>query len=543
VCQPFLDAVARGSEDLQLSSEATFTLARVLSRQGAWSNRAEIIALLEEVLEDSQDPDLFQRALYDVAIARNRFGAGRDPAGFRRDLEQLIAEYPNGFRTDDALYQLAMDQYWRGEIGTALATFGRLRAFQGENDWVETAHFRPALIHYSQGDSPSLERAAALLERLANRFPDGDLVSAGHFWAGRISTELGRSDRARDHFQRLAADDPLGYYGLRARLHLRYGIEARRRRHLDANLRAEIRARRRSSSPGPLRLLSPYHRRLDRALASGLYETVFQATDRLRRSFPSLRLEQIGLAELDAAHLVPQAGVLLALRQVAAAAKDRVPDHRNRLEVANAVGVASGDWELAMTMVFAVGETREAAKRVAIMREPDYLAVAYPARFREAILEHSRDHGIPPHLTYAVTRWESYLYHAALSSVGALGLFQIMPATFDNLDQDWHLLETSGAATREAFLLDPDRSTELWTRWFAERLLPRYGGDPFLAVMDHQAGSVVRIWRRDWAERGIDDDLELMVESVRHGETRIFLRAVLASWEIAEAIDVLGAGQ
>jgi soluble lytic murein transglycosylase-like protein len=270
---------------------------------------------------------------------------------------------------------------------------------------------------------------------------------------------------------------------------------------------------------------------------------VLRTADRLRQAFPSLRLEQIETGKLARARLIPQVSMLLALRQVARAAKDRIPDNRNRLEVAHAVGEGSGDWELAMTMVFAVGETQEMAKRSLIMREPATLAVAYPVRFREAILRNSREHGIPPHLVYAVARWESYLYHAALSSLGALGLFQFIPDTFDSLDQEWGLLTSSGAASREAYLLDPTLSIELWTRWFGEKLLPRYGGDPLWAVMAHQAGSVVKTWRRGWADRGIDDDLELMIESVRYAETRIFFKALVASWEIAEAIDVLGGGQ
>ena len=64
-----------------------------------------------------------------------------------------------------------------------------------------------------------------------------------------------------------------------------------------------------------------------------------------------------------------------------------------------------------------------------IESQPGYLSGAYPPRHRETIDRFSRKYEVPPNLVYAVTRWESYLYPAALSPVGALGLFQFMPTT------------------------------------------------------------------------------------------------------------------
>lgn len=537
---------ASKSDDLQLASEASYHLARVLSRQGARTHRTEIISRLEDVLRDNQDPEIYQRALYDLAITRNRSGKDYDPEGFRRDLERLVSEYPEGFRSDNALYQLAMAYSRNGNIEKSLLTFKRLRDFKGKNDWIETAHFRPALIRYLRKEPTELEKAVVLLEELVERIPNGDLTNAGYFWAGRISAELGEPGRAEKHFQYLVEKNLFRYYGLRAKLHLQYGTEASSIRHIDPKMRREIAVRRRSHTPGPLRPLSIYHQRLHQVLETGLYKAALAERKRLRNAFPSRRLEQIGMRELNDAHLVPQASLLLALRQVAYAAKDSIPDSRNRLEVAYAVGRDSTDPELAMAMIFAVGETGKVAKGSAIMDEPGYLVAAYPEKYREAILDSCKKYHIPPHLAYAIMRHESYLYHAALSPVGALGLFQFMPRVFDNLDRDWDLLRRSGMPSREAFLMDPDSNIGLWTRWFRQRLLRRYKNDGenqhFFAVVAHQAGmGNLRKWREKWAKDGVEEkDLELMIEFIPFGATRSFLREVLSSWEISEAVGLLG---
>nr|VFK61002.1 MAG: Tetratricopeptide repeat-containing protein [Candidatus Kentron sp. TUN] len=498
-------------------------------------------------MEDSQDPEISQRALYDLAIAKSRrSGSGNASEEFRHDLQRLIEEYPNGSLFDDALYQLAMAYFQDGDMDKALAAFQLLREFDEENgwaknNWVEIAHLRPALIHYSRGDSADLGKAVVLLERLVTDIPDGDLTAAGHFWAGRISEELNQRNRARKHFRHLIENNSLHHYGLRARLHLQYGAKAKTMHHMDAKIRQqiaqEIAAGRLTHIPKPISPFSgPYHRRLESTLTSGLYKAVLETRDRFRKFFPSRELKQIGMRKLDEIHAVPLMSMLSSLRQLADAAKDSATDNRNRLEIAYAVGRYANDWELAMAMVFAIGEPEGVIERAAIMREPGYLSTAYPIRYRENILEHSRKYNIPPHLAYAVMRHKSYFYPAALSPEGALGLFQLMPETFDSLDRDWALLGESGMPSREAFLVNSDLSIGLWMRWFGERVLPRQKGDLFFAVLDDQVGADnLKKWRKSWPKE-IENDFELMLESVRSAETRRFLRDVLASWEVAEII-------
>ena len=148
--------------------------------------------------------------------------------------------------------------------------------------------------------------------------------------------------------------------------------------------------------------------------------------------------------------------------------------------------------------------------------------------------------GAPPELLYAVIRNETRFDPAALSSKGALGLFQFISATFKSLNNQWNLLENSDAPSRQAFLLDPEKNVDLGARWFGEELLPRQEGNILLAVMEHHAGnSAVRRWQDGWKRTNFFGDIEFMIETIGYRSTRHFVRRVIADYTVAESIGFL----
>jgi soluble lytic murein transglycosylase len=203
------------------------------------------------------------------------------------------------------------------------------------------------------------------------------------------------------------------------------------------------------------------------------------------------------------------------------------------------VGLAAGDWPLAMLLVF--GLDRSIQTQAPMQQDAHYLAAAYPAAYVKPIAAAAATHGVPPELLYAVIRRESLFCPVAVSKRGALGLFQFMPSTFKTLDNRWKVLESSGLSSMEAFLRDPDLTIGLGARWFREELLQRNGGDILLAVMEHNAGyPAVSAWREAWERSGHSGDVEYMIETARFTETRIFARSVLADLAIAEALGLFG---
>jgi soluble lytic murein transglycosylase len=133
---------------------------------------------------------------------------------------------------------------------------------------------------------------------------------------------------------------------------------------------------------------------------------------------------------------------------------------------------------------------------------------------------------------FAMIRHESAFYPEAISQVGALGLFQIMPATFSELDRKWHLLKQGGAVSDVEYLLDPARNVALWARWWQAELS---GDDLVVAVMKHSAGKGnVSKWTY-WRQWGVEGDVEYRIETIRFPETRNFVRWVLQDTALLDA--------
>ena len=120
------------------------------------------------------------------------------------------------------------------------------------------------------------------------------------------------------------------------------------------------------------------------------------------------------------------------------------------------------------------------------------LKLLYPFRYREEIDRWASAYSIDHYLVAAVIRTESHSHTRAISSVGAIGLMQIMPATgewiADNIGVD-------GFTTGD--LHDPETNIRLGI-WYLRYLIDRFGRvDTALAAYNAGPGNVER-----WQEEG-----------------------------------------
>jgi soluble lytic murein transglycosylase-like protein/tetratricopeptide (TPR) repeat protein len=532
-------AVAEGPSEIR--AEAGYYLARTRSIQGA--SRGEIIGLLTEALEEATDPGLVQRILFYRASVFDRTGPDRDIESFTSDLNRIIERFPAGRMADDALYELALHHDVEGDRSEALAHFARLRRHPGPNDWISSSHFKPALILYSRAGEGDIAAAVELLEYLVDTSPRSQLGLAARFWLGRIAEEHADTVSARLHFEGVIATCPYHYYAIRARLHLRMGPEAAIEIRADPETRAELLASYTSASREPtVDLPCKETAPVEGMSPSAFHAEVLEASRAMGRELPAKLQSEFTTEDLDKAGAFGTMGLLLALRQHVIGAASRRSGAEHRLDLALSVGRKAGDWPLAMLLVFGLDRTIETQS--AVQHDSRYLAAAYPPVYIDRIQAAVDVHRVPPELLYAVMRRESLFCPAAVSRVGALGLFQFMPSTFGTLDSRWDLLGRSGLASMEVFLRDLDLSIALGARWFEEELLGPNGGDILLAVMEHNAGyPAVDAWRAEWDRKGRMGDIEFMIETARFTETRIFARSVLTDLVIAEAIGLFGAAE
>ncbi len=142
----------------------------------------------------------------------------------------------------------------------------------------------------------------------------------------------------------------------------------------------------------------------------------------------------------------------------------------------------------------------------------------YPQEYNEYVSYYSTQYGVDESLVYAVIRTESGFRAEVESSVGAKGLMQIMPETFEWLQ---NLLD--GEITHsESELLNPEINIKYGT-YFLSYLVGHYEGNELLAVAAYNAGSSnVDSWLED--QRYSSDGVTL--SDIPYNETSQYVERV-----------------
>lgn len=540
---PYLEEAFR-SEREEVKLEAQYLLARA----GKWS-RAERSARFMDVSRFTS-----QRQLAQDALLRNALQHGPEEPEFKENLKRLIREYPSHSRTDDALFWLGRGEQLLGNLDESLGWYRRTRTLERGNNHRERAAIYPALgLIWRQGVA-DLQLAKKILTDFVADQPEPTLQLMGLFWLGRIAEQQERADEARKWFQQCVDRQPFSYYGLRARMHLDRGRDARRQVFFKTGgqARKELREAYAQAAPSLSNGSGDiYSQRLLKSLENGLYRIALESEEALRSGDPPRRVQELTFEELDQLGVLTSVAVMMALRQDALAAADVQGLLTERLRIGRLVGERAEDWPLSLSVVHPAA-VRTPRRKSALMHSQGFLRTAYPVVFPALIADSAKRYKAPAPVLYAVMRNESFFYPAALSSRGALGLFQFLQSTFDELDRGkdaWRLLEDSGVASWKAYLMNERLSIELGARWFAEKKLPTFDENPVLAILAHHSGDRgVQSWISIWKEQGWFGDLEMMIETFRKPDfdrkegdaagtsARIFARYAVADLVVAEAL-------
>jgi hypothetical protein len=533
-----------------------------------WSNfyrqskekKSTVVAVLTSAFElAGGSGSIAEKALFRRGTVQNSVDPKR-PDAFSADMTLLLDRFPNGRLADDALFQVATEHLF-GEAPDqerAFSYFEKLRAFQGANDWMDSAYVLAALGLVDRGAAADFKAADRLLASYVERFPDGAFRLRSLFWRGRIAERDNDTAAAQSFFQRIVDEAPYDYYGLRASMHLEGGASAISMALPRADSKTWGRVREAYRRRGPdveLEGTTQYHDRLRGAERNGLYRQVLAIVDGLGRRFRS-RLDNIPLQELADQNLIPAAALLLALRQDALAARDSALTADNQLRLAGFLGGKVGDWPTALAMTH-VRDDASHRRIIELQNDPRFLATVYPGidalgTLKEALADAAwqieGSTALSESLMYAVIRRESAYYSGAISAVGALGLFQIMPLTFENRPECWTLRTTGQKPTSTSYLFDPVRNTQFWSCWVRKEFEPRTRDGIALMLANHHAGAGrLGAWMKTWKGRAVERDLELQIDTYRFPATSVFVRYALSDVAIADAGGLFetgaGAGQ
>ncbi|MEJ2178885.1 MAG: transglycosylase SLT domain-containing protein [Gammaproteobacteria bacterium] len=185
----------------------------------------------------------------------------------------------------------------------------------------------------------------------------------------------------------------------------------------------------------------------------------------------------------------------------------------------------SHDWEWHHNAILTVAKTPHRS---------DY-DVRFPTPFKELVFNNANAHDMDPSLIYGVARRESAFRPNARSSVGALGLMQLMPGT---ARLESKLLGRNRPTYSE--ILEAENNILLGSSYL-NRMLERFGGNQALATAAYNAGP-----RRvdSWIPETDAVSSDIWVDTLPFKETREYVRAVLAystifDWKLDQNITTI----
>ncbi len=454
-----------------LACRARLVEGRALRKERRHSEAQEVLA---PVARACADPDLRVRALYLLGTSQSVVA----PASAVKTFDALAREFPENALADDALYVAADLLAQDGDTEAALSRLERIAQRYPEGDQLGESLFKVFWLRQGSGDEAGALAALQALETARAAAEESYDVERARYWRARVLDRARRGEEALGLWESLALEHPGTYYGLLARERLAE--------------RDPVRAARVGTQLAEL--------------PAAVTPTDFEAGTLLDDPHFLAGAELLRLGFNDAA-----SSELLAARRTGQ------PPEAQRLVVE----------ALART-----GDVRSAhgVARLALRRDlsgpvapgaRDLWSIAYPDAFRDLVVRYTRGSPVEPELLQALMREESALDPRALSWAGAVGLTQLMLPTAREVARALRI-----RAPNAEQLQNPSTNIQLGAAHLA-RLLQHFDGNVALALASYNAGEgAVNRWR---AARP-DSELDRWVEEIPLSETRGYVKRVLRSW-------------
>jgi len=139
----------------------------------------------------------------------------------------------------------------------------------------------------------------------------------------------------------------------------------------------------------------------------------------------------------------------------------------------------------------------------------------YPTPYLEDVVKLAGEFNVPVQLIYSIMRAETYYRESLSSNVGALGLMQIMPQTFEKISK------FGGIKIKDP--MNPYDSMKA-SVWYLSKLLKRFDNNLIATAAAYNAGPHNV---SDWLGRYSGKDAYLFVEMIPYKETRDYVKKVM----------------
>ena len=146
---------------------------------------------------------------------------------------------------------------------------------------------------------------------------------------------------------------------------------------------------------------------------------------------------------------------------------------------------------------------------------PEIWKLIYPTPYFDDVMKLSLEFNIPPQLIYSIMRAETYYREGLTSGAGAVGLMQVMPATFEKISK------FGGIKIKDPF--NPYESMKA-SAWYLSKLLKRFDGDLPSAIAAYNAGPMAV---SKWIKKNKGKKKYMFIEMIPYFETRNYVKKVL----------------
>lgn len=369
--------------------------------------------------------------------------------------EQMVERFPGSREAVDFIFFRADADHDAGRLSQAMEGYGQTASMAPIMDRAGLARMRLGQLHIGAGDH---QHAAAVFEDYLVDFPDGRRWQEAAYWAAWTRLRLGDHELAASHVALVTRGDPLSYYAF-----------------LGADLLGEDHDP--ELDPDP-----PF----DESGVFWMYEPLREAG------------------------LLRRAGVKPAAADIVARLVERAEGSPGALLRLAEGLIAEG---MNIEGVRVAGRARSAG----YPRSPRLVRAAYPLPYRAIIFDEAARNELDPFLMAALMRQESAFDAEVVSSAGAVGLMQVMPATGRELARRAGPRPFSAEA-----LVVADVNLHLGSRYLAQ-MLARYDGQLPLVLSAYNAGpSRANRWRR----LPEASDLQRFTERIPFFETRNYVKSV-----------------
>lgn len=475
----------------------------------------------------------------------------RDYKAARADLEGIAASYPAGPLKAEAMYWSARSHARLNDYASAHVVYNKLRKQYPTSSWAREALYKQGLMDleeknlaraiqhfelygkthpgardadealwyagWSQFRMRKYQASEATLRRLMETYPRSQLGPRAQYWIGRGQLLSNRKETAVATLSALAREQSLTYYGMLAQGALaEAGIDF-------ASLALPVETMPVVEPDEPAAIVEP-----------PASESPDPATPPAVPPEPTdeVVIEQ-SASPVRYAYHVSRARALMRLGFQTDAALE--------LTAARAAWVTR-EHKLELARLALEAEHFHGAQYIARSAFGDELGkgsptdeiyrLAYPKAFNRFVTSYASQYKYSPSVLWAIMREESTFRPEVVSPVGAIGLLQIMPYTGQEIADG---LGVKGFTADRLF--DPEINIG-FSAWYVRKLLEKYGGNEALAIASYNAGpEAVDRWLKQRGDLALDE----FVEEIPYTETRRYVKRVLMSYGIYEAVYGKGA--